>query len=108
MEVRTSRRIAAAPERVWRALVDPAVRQRWLTVPLGPELRREEGRLLVCAFELEQPPTTVTWRLEPLPGGRTRVTVREEGLTCESIDNHLGWHDYLIALALEALCRVSA
>lgn len=69
--------IDAPPDRVWSALVDPAVRERWLTVPLGKELRREEGRLLVCAFELEQPATTVTWRLEALPGGRTRVTPPE-------------------------------
>lgn len=99
--VERSVEIDAPPERVWAALVDPALRQRWLGVPLGPELRREEGRLLVCAFELEQPATTVTWRLEPLPGGRTRVTLREEGLTCDAIDNHLGWHDWLVALALE-------
>ncbi|WP_043713921.1 SRPBCC family protein [Symbiobacterium thermophilum] len=99
--VERSVEIDAPPERVWAALVDPVLRDRWLGVALGPELRREEGRLLVCVFAADQPATTVTWRIDPLPDGRTRVTVREEGLGWESIDNHLGWHDWLVALALE-------
>lgn len=93
--------IAAPPARVWRALTDPELRNRWLTVPLGRELRREEGRLLVCEFDLNQPPTAVTWQLEALPGEKTRVTVREEGLTWEGIDDHIGWHEYLVALYQE-------
>lgn len=92
---------APAP-RIWRALVEPELRQRWLTVPLGKELRREEGRMLVCEFGLgDEPVTTVTWLLEPVEGGRTRVTVREEGITWQGIDNHLGWHDFLVALYQE-------
>lgn len=91
----------APPARVWRALTDPAIRSRWLTVPLGRELQREEGRSLVCEFDLNQPPTTLTWLLEEMPGNRTRVTVTEEGLTWEGIDDHVGWQDYLVALYQE-------
>lgn len=92
----------APAHRIWRALTEPELRQRWLTVPLGKELRREEGRLLACEFALgDEPATTVTWTVEELPGNRSRVTVREDGLTWEAIDNHLGWHDYLVALYQE-------
>ncbi|MFZ5826987.1 MAG: SRPBCC domain-containing protein [Bacillota bacterium] len=99
--VRQSVTMDAPRARVWRALTDPTVRSRWLTVPLGRELEREEGRRLVCEFDLNQPPTTVTWLLEELEGSRTRVTVIEEGLTWEGIDDHIGWHDYLVALYQE-------
>lgn len=91
----------APAARIWRALTDPELRKRWLTVPLGRELRREEGRLLVCEFDLNQPPTTVSWILEEQGANRTRVTVREEGLTWEGIDDHIGWHEYLVALYQE-------
>lgn len=96
--VERSLELEASPERVWAAISDPAIRQRWLTVPLGQELRREEGRLLVTEFALDGQRTTVTWQLEALSGGRTRVTVREEGLTWAGIDNQVGWHEYLVAL----------
>jgi|GEM_PF-1211943 len=90
--------VDAPTARVWRALTDPAVRERWLSVPLGQELQREEGRLLVCEFPLDNPPTTLTWRLEAVSDGQTRVTIREEGLTWAGLDNHIGWQEFLVAL----------
>ncbi len=99
--VRVSLAMGASAARVWQAITDPEIRRRWLTVPLGKELEREERRRLVCEFALSQPPTTVTWLLEEIDAHSTRVTVREDGLTWEGLDDHLGWHDYLVALHQE-------
>lgn len=92
--------MASGPERVWGALTRPDLRRRWLTVELGPELRRTEGQEITFAFSAGGPRTTeVTWRLEPVADGQqTLVTVREEGAIAGAFDQHLGWHDYLVAL----------
>lgn len=89
-------------QRVWHALLDPAVRRRWLTVELGEELSRQEGRQVAFRFQLPgEPERRVTWRLTPREGGRTLVEVQEDDLTGTGLDNHLGWHEYLVALYQE-------
>jgi uncharacterized protein YndB with AHSA1/START domain len=92
-----------APERVWQAITDPEHRDQWLTVPLGAERRREEGRLVVYgapfADMAENPEAEVVeWKLEPLPEGGTLVTLCHLGLPEPLWDLDLGWWDYLVAL----------
>ena len=62
--LRVERRLPHAPERVWRAVSDPAEMERWFvaTVPLGPtegeefEAYGETGRILVV-----DPPRRLEW-----------------------------------------------
>lgn len=62
----------------------------------GQFLRIEPPRLLVQTWDpkwVEGPPTTLTWRLEPIDGG-TRVTVRHEGFADNAAacrDHARGW-----------------
>jgi uncharacterized protein YndB with AHSA1/START domain len=91
------------PERVWRALVDPAELARWLmpndfvAVPGrrftfdarpalgvidGEVLEAEPPRLLRCRWSGEFGDTVVTFRLTPVPGG-TRLHLE-----------HTGWPDH--------------
>lgn len=89
----------APPDRIWRALTDPALRRRWLPIALGEVLEREEGVSVTFAFTLEPYPSQVNWRLEPVDGGqRTRVHLRHEGLKQAYFDHDLGWFDFLVAL----------
>lgn len=102
--VRVSIEIDAAPERVWNALVDPAVRDKWLSSGgvcearkggaytygwvfdgehCGPKTILEidpPRRLVHDWFHAKEAPGRTEWVLEPLAGGRTRVTVTQVGV----------------------------
>jgi uncharacterized protein YndB with AHSA1/START domain len=68
-ELRLTRRYAASPDEVWRALTEPASLQRWLAPPPGVDVREAEpGRVL----ELD-------WRPAGEEPSNVRVEVRAEG-----------------------------
>ena len=94
-----------AADRIWRALVDEEVRQRWLTVPLGEELSRQEGRQITFDWPMPEGPDQerITWALEPQGADATLVTLRHHGLPVSLWDLEVGWHDYLVALYQEAV-----
>ena len=101
--------LAASPERVWRALTDPAELARWFpdSTDLEPRVgstgtfdweahgkyavrveRIEPPGLLVWTWARdanvgldEGPRTTIEWRLEPRPDGGTTLRLRESGFT---------------------------
>ena len=89
------------PDRVWHALTDPAQLAQWLMpndfAPRlghrftfrdrrGPAIRceviaLEESRRLVYTWQRgsEEPLSVVTWSLEPISGGATRVPLTHTG-----------------------------
>ncbi len=103
-DVELSIEIDAPPERVYRALTDPALLDRWLSTAAVIEPRAGgtflygwttpfEGQQAVCGpkqcLELvpgkrvvhdwhyqNEGPSQVAWEFTPLAGGRTRVTLR--------------------------------
>jgi uncharacterized protein YndB with AHSA1/START domain len=104
-EILLRREYLHAPERVWRALTDPAEIGRWLmraddfAPTVGHRFRFVakpqpgwrgfvECEVLTCEPPRElsyswvgnvgQKPMTVTWTLEPIPNG-TRLTLRQHG-----------------------------
>lgn len=105
LPVQRSLLMPVAAARIWQALVDPAARERWLTVPLGAELSREDGRRITFDWTMPEGDgrEEVTWELEPKGEGLTLVTLRHRGLPCPLWDLELGWHDYLVALYQEAV-----
>jgi uncharacterized protein YndB with AHSA1/START domain len=96
-----------SPERVWRALVDPAELAEWLMpTTFAPEVGRvfaletgdahigtiegevlevDEPRRLRCRWSGVFGDTEVTFELIPEPGG-TRLRVRHDGFTAPSRD----------------------
>lgn len=119
---------ATPPERVWAALTDPARVAEWFTDarPLGPvgspyRLDFGDGSVVVgrvterlpsvrfahtWAWEGQaEPPTVVTWSIEPLEDGGSRVVLRhdgwdESGADRATRDDHAGyWEGYLADLA---------
>ncbi len=123
-----ARDTAAAPAEAWAAIADPDRAALWFarvtTVGgVGSPYRIDfgdsavegvvtglvAGRLLAYtwAWEDVEPrlETLVTWEVEPLPGARSRVTLRhqgwsEAGADQRTRDDHEGyWLDYLDELA---------
>ncbi len=92
--------MSAPAGQVWRAIINPELRKRWLNdVEMGEVLAMEEGRYV--KFDWPQwGPSQVEWTVEPLSDGRCMVTVREEKAV-SAFDHHLGWHDFLVALYQE-------
>lgn len=102
-------RLSASPERVWRAITDPAELGRWFPeeAELTPSVGASGwfswaayGRFAVRIEELDAPRrlvwswarepgvaledgarTTVEWTLEPAEGGGTILHLRESGFT---------------------------
>ena len=91
------------PERVWRALVEPELQARWMS--MGPDFRPEAGHRfgidmgqwgttrcevleiveaerLVISWVNEPLATTVTWRLVP-EGTGTRLFLEHAGFTAD-------------------------
>ncbi|MCM2525068.1 polyketide cyclase [Stenotrophomonas maltophilia] len=74
-------RLPAPPERVWRALLDPALRERWLPAAdlADPQpCLCEEGRELGFRLRDAQPPhlhSLVCFRLRADEGGGTVLTI---------------------------------
>lgn len=110
----------AAPERVWRALTDPAELAAWFPDRVDDLEGGEEGwfvwdahgRYAMRVVEADPPrrlvwnwarkaetaldagpTTTVEWTLEGLPSGGTRLHLRESGFTTPEAraDNDAGW-----------------
>ena len=123
-----ARDTAASPAESWAALIEPERVARWFTRVtavggVGSPYRIDfgdsavegvvtglvPGRLLAYtwAWEDVEPrlETLVTWEVEPLPGARSRVTLRHEGWAeagadQEIRDDHEGyWVDYMDELA---------
>lgn len=92
--------LAAPTAKVWRALVEPDLRRRWIDEVLGEILAQEEGRMLTFDFPLA-PSTQVRFELEPIGTAQTRLRLRHEGLRAEGLGYHLGWYDYLVSCYLE-------
>jgi uncharacterized protein YndB with AHSA1/START domain len=112
---------AAEPDRVWRALTDPAELSRWWCQAASFELRpgaigwmewTEHGRYAIRIEAVEPdrrlvwrgardrdtalgdgPTTTVEFTLSPGVRGGTLLTIREEGFVrdADRLDNVLGW-----------------
>jgi uncharacterized protein YndB with AHSA1/START domain len=112
---------AAEPDRVWRALTDPAELATWWCDGASFELRpgaigwlewTEHGRFAIRIESVDPgrrltwsgardpdtsldagPTTTVEFTIEPRAGGGTRLTIREAGLVRDEDrrDNVLGW-----------------
>lgn len=123
-----ARDTAASPAESWAAIVEPERAALWFTKVTaiggigspyridfgdtaveGVITRLEPGRLLAYtwAWEDVEPrlETLVTWEVEPLPGARSRVSLRHEGwgeagADEATRDDHEGyWVDYLDELA---------
>lgn len=113
--------LKASPDRVWKALTDPAELGRWFPdrTDLEPAMGREgwfdweahgkyavridaieHERRLVWTWAreanvelMEAPRTTVEWRLEPRADGGTTLHLRESGFVSETArdQNDSGW-----------------
>jgi len=116
--------IEAPIERVWRALTDPAEMDKWLSTSAVSEVRvggaysygwKFDG--VECGprriLEVEPPtrlvhdwaftpgsPTRTEWRLEAVSTGRTRVTIRQMGITKarDHTGDTGGWAKFALAL----------
>ena len=118
------RETAAAPAAAWSALVDPAHVRQWFTDAspvgrVGDAYRLDFGDSIVEGIVSEIVPghrfaytwswahddprhqTHVSWEVQPLPGGGSRLTLRHDGWTEVAAneatrDDHAGyWEGYL-------------
>lgn len=119
----------ATPPQAWAALTDPTRVAEWFTVasPLGEpgdpyrldfgdgsvvegvvlvvEPERQFAHTWAWAGSEPRQETQVTWRIDPLPGGGSRITLVHEGWTEAGAnaalrDDHEGyWSGYLDDLA---------
>jgi uncharacterized protein YndB with AHSA1/START domain len=127
--IRLSIETAATPEVAWEALTDPARIAEWFTdaadlgnvgdayrldfgdgtVVEGIVTERDDGRRFgyTWAWAGDEPraETVVSWTVEPLPGGGSRVSLEHDGWTAAGLDqatraDHSGyWEGYLQDLA---------
>jgi uncharacterized protein YndB with AHSA1/START domain len=76
-ELRLTRRYAASPEEVWRALTEPESVARWLAPPPGVELRAvEPERVLELAWHPDgEEPSLVRIELRAADGGGTTLVL---------------------------------
>ena len=101
--IRLSQFIDHPPEKVWRALTDPALHAKWwaagdvkavvghrFTLDMGPwgqqpceVIAAEPGRLLSYSFAPGTLNTTITWRLEPESSG-TRLYLEHSGFDLDA------------------------
>jgi uncharacterized protein YndB with AHSA1/START domain len=73
----------APPEKVWRALATPALRQAWLGEPeAGPAeiLRAEPGARLDLAWPTCEGDSLVSFEIENAAGGGTHLTIVHRAL----------------------------
>ena len=121
--------LRASPERVWRALTEPAELNRWFGHECELELRPggdawfgwpDDGRFAARVEVVEEqrrlawrwaghrdtpvdagPSTLVAWSLERRPDGGPRLSLRESGFEDEAAfrENDEGWTDELGQLA---------
>jgi len=118
--------LAAPPDRVWRAITDPAELSRWFPDTAELDLRvggsgrftwKEYGTAQVRVEAIDEPDyfawswadmgdpekeawTLVEWRLQPGKAGGTTLTVRESGFTRpeKRAENEGGWTSELAEL----------
>lgn len=108
--IRVSEVLPHPPDRVWRALTEPAESARWWaagdvravvghrftldTGSAGPQpcqvLAVQPPRLLSCAFAPDTLHTAITWRLDAEHGG-TRLTLEHAGF---DLDDAMGLRAY--------------
>jgi uncharacterized protein YndB with AHSA1/START domain len=73
----------APPEKVWRALATPALREAWLGAPeAGPAevLRAEPGERLDLAWPTREGDSLVSFEIEDAVGGGTHLTIVHRAL----------------------------
>jgi uncharacterized protein YndB with AHSA1/START domain len=75
---RFERRLPHPPEKVWRALTEPAELAAWFPAPEAGEAERAiveavPPKRLICTLGDE----TLTWELSPIPGGCLLVLTTE-------------------------------
>jgi uncharacterized protein YndB with AHSA1/START domain len=127
--IRLSIETAATPEAAWEALTDPDRIAEWFTdatalgnvgdayrldfgdgtVVEGTVTERDDGRRFgyTWAWAGDEPPaeTFVIWAVEPMPRGRSRISLEHGGWTAAGLDeatraDHAGyWEGYLQDLA---------
>ena len=109
------RELVDAPERVWKALTDPAEVRQWFTemtleprpggrvfLDFGEEgsaegeiLRWEPPHVLEHSWSTGETTSRVRWELEAAERG-TRLTLRHTGLVAEERHEYgAGWHGFL-------------
>ncbi len=109
--VRLSRDLGYSPELVWEALTTPAVVATWWTegyvkAEVGHEFALDMGpfgvqrcvvtaveawRLFAYTFGVGMLDTTITWELEPMADGGTRLSFEHAGF---DLDSELGRQAY--------------
>jgi len=109
--LRFERRLPHSPERVWRAVSEPAELAQWFVAPVewGPE----EGEMFevagsTCHITVVDPPTTLAWEwgderyrfeLTPHPDGTTLVFTHVfSGALGPDWEHAAGWETYLSRL----------
>ena len=64
----------APPERVWRALAEPELREAWLGEG-GEVVEARPAERLVLRWTQDEPPSLVTFDLRPAEGGGAHLTI---------------------------------
>jgi uncharacterized protein YndB with AHSA1/START domain len=73
----------APPDKVWRALATPELREAWLGEPEGGPaevLRAEPGERLDLAWPTREGDSLVSFEIEDAVGGGTRLTIIHRAL----------------------------
>jgi uncharacterized protein YndB with AHSA1/START domain len=89
--LRLTRRYAAPPAEVWRALTEPASVARWLGSPLGTVMREEPPHLLVLDWRSpDEPASVVRFELTEVDGG-TVLVLDHRGIAAPRGMASMGW-----------------
>jgi uncharacterized protein YndB with AHSA1/START domain len=64
----------APPEKVWRALAEPALREAWLGEG-GEVVEVRPPERLVLAWKCDDPPSRIAFELRPGEGGGAHLTI---------------------------------
>ncbi|MBX2800743.1 MAG: SRPBCC domain-containing protein [Myxococcales bacterium] len=129
-EIRHHLELSAPPDRVWAALTTPELIRRWnafaprasvdgrvggrYSFGWSGEAQGTDGPGEITVWEKDRrltyrwhgdPPTLVSWEIEPLPGSAhgTKLTLVHSGFGVDQnmlVDYNLGWADFLANLAL--------
>jgi uncharacterized protein YndB with AHSA1/START domain len=64
----------APPEKVWRALAEPALREAWLGEG-GEVSEAQPGKRLVLNWTRDDPPSQIAFEVRPREGGGAHLTI---------------------------------